>query len=175
MFRGQQALELPPPDKTLESAPAASLDDPDREETIIVHSPYGRMEIRRNAVIRFSNGLLGFPKWQDFALAELEDPRYAQFRLLQSVDEHDLCFIVLPINPRNALIDYADIEAACKTIGIGTEELVVLLLVTVRQVAEKISLTVNLRAPLLIDARTFRGAQHVLTNDCYPIRYELLG
>ncbi len=175
MFRGQQAAELPPPDKRLELSASPDAGNADEAETIVVHSRYGRVEIPRDSIIAFPGGLLGFPKWREFGLIELADPRYAQFRLLQSIDEHDLCFIVLPINPKNELIDYADIEAACKTVGIGTEELVVLLLVTVRRAGEKLSLSVNLRAPLLIDAGTFRATQHVLSNDRYPVRYELLG
>jgi flagellar assembly factor FliW len=94
---------------------------------------------------------------------------------LQSIDQPELCFIVLPIGPRNELIDYADIESACRQIGIGAVELVVLLLVTVRKGEQAVELTANLRAPLLIDAASFRGAQHVLNNERYPIRFPLSG
>ncbi len=159
------------------ATPVEALPSPaaESDEVVTIHSRYGEVQVRKSSIVVLPAGLLGFPQWQRFALIDTEDPRYAQFRLLQSVDEPELCFIVLPIAPRNELIDYADIEAACRMIGIGTAELAVLLLVAVRKSEETVELTANLRAPLLIDAASFRGAQHVLGNERYPVRFPLSG
>ena len=143
-------------------------------EKVIIESRYGTIEIDPSTTIHLPNGLLGFPEWRNFALVDLGEPKFGEFGLLQSVTDNEISFIVLPIGPHNDLIEFDDIEIACAALGFNPDDLVVLLLVSIRKSGEEIRRTVNLRAPLLIDAAQFKGAQHVLTNERYPIQFDLL-
>ncbi len=142
-------------------------------EKLIIESRYGTIELDPTTVIHFPNGLLGFPEWRDFALVDLGEPKFGEFGLLQSVRDEEIAFIVLPINPHNELIAYEDIEKACVALGFGMNDLVVLLLVSIRKSDGKMRRTINLRAPLLVDAGRFKGAQHVLANEKYQIQFEI--
>ena len=154
--------------------PGLEMDNQKTEgEKLVIESRYGTIEVDPATTIRFASGLLGFPQWRDYALVDLNNENYAQFSLLQSIDEKDLSFIVLPINTENDLYDAKDMESACKTLEINPADLVILLLVCVRREGDNVTVTVNLQAPLLIDSSQFAGTQYVLSDEKYPIRYEL--
>jgi len=139
----------------------------------LVQESFGRIEVDPASVLHFKSGLLGFSDAHEFALIELDNENYAQFRVLQCVTDPTLSFIVFPPSLDNGLIDRADIEAAGKAVRIPFENLVVLLLVTVRRRNEGNSLSVNLRAPVLIDPIALEGVQYVLPSDKYPVRFNL--
>ncbi len=142
-------------------------------EAIELETRFGRMEVARSHVIRFPAGLLGFAGATEFALVQLDDPNYRMFRILQCVGDPALSFIVFPPGPESGLIDAADIEAAGATLRYPPSDLVVLLLVTVRKSESGHQLSVNLRAPVLIDSARFVGVQYVLPNERYPVRFAL--
>ncbi len=47
------------------------------------------------------------------------------------------------------------------------------MIVTVRKTSEGVAISANLRAPLMIDSISRTGAQYVIPNDRYPLRYAL--
>jgi flagellar assembly factor FliW len=134
---------------------------------------FGCMEVSRTHILNFPSGLLGFAQAKEFVLVELDNPKYRLFRILQCVSDQTLSFIVFPPNRDAGLIDNADIEAAASLLGIPLADLVVLLLVTIRRSEDRNALSVNLRAPVLVDASRFTGVQYVLPNDRYPVRFTL--
>ncbi len=117
--------------------------------------------------------MLGFGDCHNFALAELGDARFPQFKVLQCLDDHDLAFLVLPIDPECGLIDAQDLGAARTTLDVDAGDFVVLLVVTVRKDAESPRISANLRAPLLIDAGNHTGVQYILPSERYSIRFPL--
>lgn len=154
--------------------PAPSVaESEDANEKLVLDTRFGRIEIDPASVMTFKSGLLGFSDAREFALIELDNEKYAQFRVLQCITDPTLSFIVFPPSLDNGLIDRADIEAAGKAVGIPFENLVVLLLVTVRRQQEGNSLSVNLRAPVLINPVALEGVQYVLPSEKYPVRFNL--
>jgi flagellar assembly factor FliW len=143
-------------------------------EFFTIETRFGTVEVNPANTLNFRSGLLGFGAATEFVLIDLENPKYELFRMLQCINEPSLSFIVFPPSLESGLIDRADIEAAAKAVHMKFEDLVVLLLVTVRPGKEGGStLSVNLRAPVLIDSKNFTGVQYVLPNDKYPVRFTL--
>lgn len=146
----------------------------DAPELFTIETRFGTVEINQKNKINFRSGLLGFGEATEFVLIDLENPKYELFRMLQCINDPSLSFIVFPPNLESGLIDRADIEAAAKTVKMRFEDVVILLLVTVRgQKDASSSLSVNLRAPILIDSVNFSGVQYVMPNDKYPVRFML--
>jgi flagellar assembly factor FliW len=133
---------------------------------------FGTVALDPARLITLPNGLLGFADCHRFALADLPDPQ-AAIKLLQSVDEPELAFLVLPIDPSAGLIASSDLELACQALGFDRSALAVLGLVTVRPEAEGVHFSINLKAPLLVDSGRQIGRQHVFAGDAYPLRYDL--
>lgn len=144
-----------------------------RPETLPVEPRRGVTEPVGDRPIHFPRGLLGFPNRRDFALVEWNRPEYSRFKLLQSLSDRQLCFVVLPLASGSDLIEREDLEAACMSREIPLSHLLVLLIVSARPNGGAIRLSANLRAPLLVDAGRARGVQHVLENEKYQVRHAI--
>lgn len=156
---------VPPP----EGAPDQSKHD----DRFVIVSRFGSIEVDPKSIVHFRSGLLGFGDAKEFVLIDLDNPKYQNFRVLQCVTEPELAFIVFPPSLDGGLIERADIEAAADAVQFPKQDVIVLLLVTVRRNGENSALSVNLRAPVLIDPTRFVGVQYVMPNDKYPVRFSL--
>ncbi len=160
-----------------EFVPPLSEPSPEAEKNpdfYTIDTRFGTVEVNPANTLHFGTGLLGFGAATEFVLIDLENPKYELFRMLQCINDPSLSFIVFPPNLESGLIDRADIEAAAKAVKMKFEDLVVLLLVTVRAQEDGAnSLSVNLRAPVLVDSVNFTGVQYVLPSDKYPVRFML--
>lgn len=139
----------------------------------VVDSRFGTLRISVEDVLHLPNGLLGFAGFQDFGLAALPDGKHPQFRVLQCLSEHDLAFLVAPLNLESGAIDDADLAEACATLGVPRDRVGVLLIVTVRRDEEGAHVSVNMRAPLFVDLGQNIARQYVMPNNRYSIRHAL--
>ncbi len=121
--------------------------------------------------ITFEKGLIGFSDYRDYGLMELPDERLSQFHLLQSIDDPDLSFLLLPLAMEDGPIAAEDLDKALENLGIAKEDAVVLAIVTVRKTNDQFSATANIRAPVVIDLKTRQGVQYVFANTNYAIRH----
>ncbi len=120
----------------------------------------------------FPAGLLGFPVCLRYKLERFNSDANGEspFFMLNSVDQ-DLSFPL--IHPESLALDYqfpVDGELLTVLGANAPEELVPLLIVTVREQLEEI--TLNLQGPLIINPISSRGLQLVIEE--YPLRYPLL-
>lgn len=152
-----------------ESAPLEHL-----ESEITVASRFGEVRVSLKNAINFPHGLLGLPQFKAFCLTEMPNPRMGSFKLLQSLEDAELSFAVLPIDPKNALIEAADIAECCNNVGVEEKDLALMLIVSVqRQITGGNKITVNLRAPIVVDTERRVAMQYVFPHNKYAIAYEL--
>ncbi len=133
---------------------------------------FGALALDPDRIILFPRGLLGFADQHHYMLADIPG-QDAAFKLLQSVDDVDLSFVVLPLDRSEGPIAGPDLVAAGAALAIEDASLAVLAIVTLRANAPRVDFTVNLRAPLLIDTARRLGYQHVLATDAYSLRHPL--
>lgn len=145
-----------------------AMDDAEEIET-----RFGKIRISRKQPIQFPKGLLGMPDSRQFCLTSFPVEKFAQFRLLQSLEDHALSFIVQPTDIQNKLIEKDDLMAACNELGISPENLALLLVVSVHRQAGSnvVQVSVNARAPLLVDIVSRAATQYVFLNNKYQIRH----
>lgn len=135
---------------------------------------FGEIEVGEEKIIHFEDGLFGFEQYKDYTIiydVEAEDEPF--FSWMQCVTEQSLAFPV--VNPLKVSNDYNPIveDELLKRLGeMKEEDLVVFLLATVPQDVQKTS--VNMKAPLVINAGTRQGIQIVAENDDYEIKHYLL-
>lgn len=133
---------------------------------------FGEMDIPKTDVIRFPEGILGFPESQNFILIEIEDNPY--LKALQDIDNEHLAFMV--IRPWDFFEDYeADIgDRDLEQIGITGETLENFTLHTIVTIGKSISdSTANLVAPVLINHDNKTGKQFVLDASGYGTKHVL--
>lgn len=156
----------------LATATAKTIAPPPADAPSSIATRFGPLVLDPVRLITLPSGLLGFADCQHFALADLPDPQ-GPLKLLQSVDEPELAFLALPIDPSTGPIARGDLDLACRALGFDWSVLAVLGLVTVRPEGDSVHFSINLKAPLLIDTRRQIGRQHVFAGEAYPLRYDL--
>lgn len=138
-----------------------------------IDTRFGRVTVNPRQAIFFTNGLLGMPDKNSFCLTHFPSEKMARFKLLQSLDDVSLSFITLPVDIKNPLIERADLEQAAKDLEMKLEHVAVLLVVTVHRESGAARISVNTRAPILIDSARKLAAQYVFPHAKYMIRQPL--
>ena len=96
-----------------------------------------------------------------------------QFTLLQSLDDLAVSFITLPLEIQNGIIAANDLRSVCRDLQTDETQTAVLLIVTVHRGIDQVKLSVNARAPLLLNTERRIGVQHVFQQDHYKVQHML--
>lgn len=131
---------------------------------------FGAFEVRDESVLTFPSGILGFPDCHRYVI--LDHDTDAPFKWLQSLDEPGLAFVIL--DPALFHPDYnvqIPTEALTEVNNADGDELILSVLLTIPS-DDPTGITANLRGPLLMNSRTKRCKQLILS-DTYPTRYPL--
>jgi flagellar assembly factor FliW len=132
---------------------------------------FGEIEIEKDKLICFENGIIGFPDLKKFALIHDEEKENAFILWLQSMEEPDLALPV--IDPLNVMDSYEpDVsEELFSVLGdLVKENTYILVTITVPQNVE--DMAVNLKAPIVINTGNNKAVQVIVENDL-PIKYKI--
>ena len=136
---------------------------------LIETTRFGPVEIDDTRIIRFADGVLGFPNHHRYALMETGiDP---VFFWLQSVDDPTLAFVVCDplafVPDYQAPIHQDDLDNLQMN-GVADSQVLV--------IVNKVDgwLTANLMGPLVIGATSLMGKQLVLGDKRYTTRHKLM-
>ncbi len=119
-------------------------------------------------IIRFPQGLVGFPETKEFRLFEPNDGY--PFKFLQSVASPDISFTCIDAAAVKADYEVAlgDADALALALEDPKEALVLLMAVVPEDPSQ---MTANLAAPLVINTRTQVGVHVVLDSTQYPLKF----
>ncbi len=133
---------------------------------------FGEITIDDDKIIDFPNGIVGFPDLVQFTLIHDEEKGKDSIHWLQSLQEP--AFAMPVMDPLLVCPEYnpeVD-DDILKNIG----ELIpdeTLILVTVTVPKELQAMSVNLRAPIVINAAEKKATQVIVEGDEYPIKYPI--
>lgn len=134
---------------------------------------FGEIDLTEEKIITLERGLFGFEEFKKYTiLYDCEKEGGSNISWFQSVDEPALALPV--INPLLVKEDYNPVVEDELLSGIGeiTEEnLVILLTMTVP--ADIKEMSVNLKAPIIINADTRKGTQLIVENQDYEVKYKI--
>lgn len=134
---------------------------------------FGEIELEDSKIITFDEGLIGFEDKKRYTILfnnESKSKTKGTISWLQSLDEPQLALPV--VSPFVAMADYNPIvedEVLAPLGELNDENLVILLTLTVPSDLTK--MTVNLKAPIIINADTRKGCQAIAENPDYVVRY----
>ena len=134
---------------------------------------FGTIDVADDKIITMERGMIGFPNLTHFALIFDEEKKEKKFKImwLQSMDDGDVAFPVA--DPIQIKEDYKPLvnEELIAPLGEMTEDnTYILVTVTVPKKVEDFS--VNLKAPIVINMDTNKGAQ-IITEDDYPVKFRV--
>lgn len=131
---------------------------------------FGKIEIDKDQIIHFKNGLPGFENNKDFVLLPFADD--SPFIIMQSLANPELAFI--SVEPGNLVSDYEfkisdqrEKELKIKSIN----DILVLNIITLKNKLKDI--TANLSAPIIINLKEKLGCQIILDNRDFGVRYPI--
>lgn len=131
---------------------------------------FGEIPVEESKVITMAGPILGFEQLERYILIVPDEKKL--FWWFQSVDDGSVAFVVA--NPFVVKPDYepeisGDIALALQIER--PEDAVVLTIVTIRK--DPLKVTINLKAPLVINPVTKRGGQVVLEDAEQPIQFDV--
>jgi flagellar assembly factor FliW len=132
---------------------------------------FGEIEIQESELIIMKGAILGFEHLRRFVL--LMNDGKTPLWWLQCVDDSSVAFVV--INPCMIKQDYSPIMHGEDLDFLDIrhrEDIALLCIVTVR--SHPFRVTVNLRAPILINAENRLANQVVLEDPDYPIQHDII-
>ena len=134
---------------------------------------FGTIEVADDKIITMEKGMIGFPKLNRFVLNFDKEKGEKEFKImwLQSLDDGTVAFPVM--DPTFVAEHYVPSVSEELLEPLGTlkeENTYILVTVTVPKNIEDFS--ANLKAPIVINLDTNKGAQ-VITEEDYPIKYKI--
>ena len=132
---------------------------------------FGEIEIEKDKIICFENGIIGFPDCKQFTLIfdEAEDGERKIISWLQSLDEPSFALPVMdPLLVKEHYNPQVEHELLNSLGNLTEENTYVLVTVTVPTDVKKLS--VNLRAPIVINVDELKGEQ-LIVEDSFPVKY----
>jgi len=134
---------------------------------------FGEIEVGEDKIITFDKGIIGFEDWKKYTLvydAEKEDD--VTIIWLQAVDEPTLALPIM--RPETVYEGYDPVveDEIVKTLGnIQDAELLVACALTVPEDVTK--MTINLKAPIIINIDSMKGVQLIADNADYQVKYPI--
>ncbi|KGP91401.1 flagellar assembly protein FliW [Pontibacillus chungwhensis BH030062] len=129
---------------------------------------FGEVEVNRDDVILFPNGLPGFEQEQEFVVLPIDEAGI--YQSLQSIKSEEISLVV--VNPYvffkayEFFLDDKTLEALRIE---SPSEVAVFSVLTLREPFS--DTTANLQAPIIVNTRNQKGKQLILTNTPYMTRH----
>ncbi len=133
---------------------------------------FGEISVGDDKVVYFENGIIGFPDFKKFAVVHDAENPNAVIMWLQSLDEGQFAMPVLA--PNSIIPDYAPTvgDNVLDVLGeFGEGDLMLLVTITVPEDIEK--MTINQKAPIVINNTNRYAVQIVADNEEYQVRYPI--
>ena len=135
---------------------------------------FGTVDIDDNKIVTFDLGIIGFEDCKKFTLIyDVEKGDEAAIMWLQSLDEAALALPVMKPEFVYETYDPVVEDELLKSLGddIQDDNIRVYCALTVPQDITK--MTINLKAPIIVDFDTMKGIQLIADNSEYKVRYPI--
>lgn len=134
---------------------------------------FGEVDIPEEKIITFDQGVLGFEEYKKFTIIyDTSKETESTISWLQCMDEPELAFPM--ISPFYVMKDYNPIVETewLEPLGeVTAENIVIFVFMNIKSDVTK--LTANLKAPIIINSDTRKGAQLIVENTDYEIKYNI--
>jgi flagellar assembly factor FliW len=134
---------------------------------------FGEIEIADDRIIEMPNGIIGFPDLKKFALVHNSEREDASVAWYVSLDEP--AFALPVIDPLVVCSQYnpeVDDEMLRPLGEFSPDDMLVLVTMTIPK-GRLEEMTVNLKAPIIINSKDCKGCQIILESEDYKIKYPI--
>lgn len=133
---------------------------------------FGEVDIADEKIITFDRGIPGFEEYKKYTILYDVESKEDKISWLQSTEEPGLAFPI--ISPLLVKPDYNPVveDTLLEPLGsINEENMAIFLIMTVP--SDLTQMSVNLKAPIVINADLKKGLQVIVENADYPVKYKI--
>lgn len=133
---------------------------------------FGEIDIQEDKIITLESGMIGFPDMQKFTLIfDEEKGSKSHIMWLQSMDDPQTAFpVIIQGDDQGGTIIHLS-RGIVEAVGDMKQE-DTFVLTTVRVPKDIQDMSINLKAPIIINMSNNRGAQ-IIVEDDLPVRYKI--
>jgi len=129
---------------------------------------FGELEVPKENVIEFKEGIPGFPYIRRFAMLDVEEVR--PFQYLQALEAESFAFLVIDPFLLEPKYEFQLSAQDMEDIGFANpEEITVCVVATIPE--NPAETTLNLKAPIVINVKMQCGKQVILHDSPYSVRH----
>ena len=139
---------------------------------------FGLIEIDKEKILHFKSGIPGFENCKDFILLnekENKDDKINIFYWLQSTEKMNVCFLLTDLS--SILYEYQPIKLIEREVlvDLSQDKPESILIYNITTMPEDIKdITVNLKAPVVINTYTQQAKQVIFNDETYSSRYYII-
>lgn len=133
---------------------------------------FGEIGVDESKIITFPSGIIGFPDLKQFLLIHDEEKKDNTISWLQSIEEP--AFAMPVVDPLHILGNYNPMveDELLSNLGeLDENEMLVVVTITVPQDITK--MTVNLAAPIVVNAKNKKAVQIIIDEPEYKVKYPI--
>lgn len=131
---------------------------------------HGILNYEKEDIITFKKGIPGFENLKKFIMVPAEENNL--FYILHSIEDVNIGIVV--VSPFNVLKDYEFDLNDDKISELNIKNQKDIIVINTVKLSSKVeNITVNLKAPIIINKNENIGEQLILDKDDYPIKYPL--
>ncbi|GHU50520.1 flagellar assembly factor FliW [Clostridia bacterium] len=137
----------------------------------ITTKDFGPIDIDKDSVYSFPQGIYGFEEVDSFAVFMHEEDGIS-FVYLQAVKTQHPCFLVF--SPFDLVPDYKPevSEDDLSRLGVDSEKDLIFLTIATVPPKDVKQLSINIKSPIALNPLNMTGRQVILLNEDYPVRYK---
>ncbi|MDO5381208.1 MAG: flagellar assembly protein FliW [Eubacteriales bacterium] len=135
---------------------------------------FGTIEVGDEKILTFDKGIIGFEDWKKYTLIfDVEKGEEASIIWLQAIDEPTLALPIM--KPEYIVKDYDPIveDEIINSLGENIKEANLLVFCALTVPEDLTKMTINLKAPIVINADTLKGVQLIADNADYQVKYPI--
>lgn len=142
-------------------------------DLLVFQNKFGTVTASLQHKIYLPRGLIGMPESKAFCLAPAPNDKFKSFKVLQSIQNGQLCFLTLPIGLNNNIIRAEDLQKVIDNLGLEIKNTAVILICSTKKMSDKARIVTNARAPIFIDIFNKIAYQYILYNSDYSLTHIL--
>jgi flagellar assembly factor FliW len=141
---------------------------------LIIESRFGDITIHESDGVTLPRGIYGFEEYTTYAVIDLPGQTITNFRILQCLDEVALVFMLTPLlHMGGLLIPKADLCEATDHLSLDFDNCDFYAITTVCEKDNGLEISLNLKAPIVVDRQHKKAWQYILECSDYPVKYVL--
>ena len=136
----------------------------DKKNIYHIENRFGKILINYDCNIFFPYGLAGIGDFKHFCICVSPLKKVKGFKLLQSIDNQHLCFLIMPALNDGTYLDKVEVLKVSELFNIDKNQIALAFIAADKMIDGKKRIVLNLKAPIIFDLERNMCYQYIFKN-----------